>query len=94
MPCINAPNIGLASLGISLPTIAVPPIQLPGFTACCSVQLPPIPTAVLNQVIAAAISLVSGLGKILGPVLSVLNAYITLINTLLDTLTFRCPLNG
>jgi len=94
MPCINVPHIGLSDLGLALPSIALPPIQLPGISLCCTFQLPPIPTYLINAVIALAISLIPGLGKVLQPVLAILMKAIAVINAILDQITFKCPLNG
>jgi len=94
MPCINAPSVGLPSLGISLPTIALPPVQLPGLNLCCTFQLPPIPTALINQALVLVTSLLPALGKLLGPLLAGLNIAIQIINGLLDLIQFSCPLNG
>ncbi len=93
MPCISVPHVGLPDLGITLPTIALPPIPLPGITLCCSFQLPPIPTYLVNAVIALAMSLIPGLGKVLQPVLAILMKAIAVINGILDQITFSCPLN-
>lgn len=94
MPCINAPNVTLASLGLSLPTIALPPVRLPGLAVCCTFQLPPIPTYLVNQAIALVTSLIPGLGKVLQPVLAILMKAIAVMNAILDLVTFSCPLNG
>ena len=94
MTCLNAPNISLASLGLSLPTIVLPPIPLPGISLCCTFQLPPIPTYLINQAIALVTSLIPGLGKVLQPVLAILMKAIAVINSVLDLITFACPLNG
>ncbi len=93
MPCISVPNVSLPDLGISLPTIALPPIPLPGLSLCCTVQLPPIPTYLVNQIIALAISAIPGLGKVLQPVLAILMKALAIINSILDQITFSCPLN-
>ncbi len=93
MACIAAPHIGLPDLGLSLPTIALPPIPLPGISLCCTLQLPPIPTYIINAAIALIISLIPGLGKVLQPVLALLMKAIAIINGILDQLTFSCPLN-
>lgn len=93
MACIDAPHVSLADLGLSLPTITLPPVQLPGVSLCCTAQLPPIPTYLVNQVIALAMSLIPGLGKILQPVLAILMRVIAVINGILDQITFSCPLN-
>lgn len=93
MPCINAPNVSLASLGLSLPTIALPPIQI-GIGVCCTFQLPPIPTYLVNQAIAIVTSLIPALGKVLQPVLAILMKAIAVMNAILDQITMSCPLNG
>lgn len=93
MPCISVPHVGLPDLGISLPSIVLPDVPLPGITVCCTLQLPPIPMYIINAVIALAISLIPGLGKILQPVLALLMKAIAIINAVLDRITFKCPLN-
>ena len=93
MPCINAPNVSLASIGISLPTIKVPSPVI-GLTLCCTVQTPQLPTYFVNAVIALLVSLVPSLGKVLQPLLAILMKAIAIINTALDLITFSCPLNG
>ena len=94
MPCIAAPHVSLADIGLSLPSITLPTPRLPGeLSLCCTVQLPPLPTYLVNQVIALAVSLIPGLGKILQPVLAVLMKAIAVINSILDLITFKCPLN-
>ena len=94
MPCIAVPHVSLASLGLSLPTIALPPIALPGLTLCCTLQLPPIPTYLVNQVIVLVTSLIPGLGKVLGPILAILMKAIAVVNSALDLISFRCPLGA
>ena len=71
MACINAPNISLASLGLSLPVIVVPSPQL-SVTLCCTFQTPPLPTYLVNAAIALVVSLIPGLGKVLQAVLAIL----------------------
>ncbi len=93
MACLSAPHISLADLGLSLPAIALPPIPLPGVSLCCTLQLPPIPTYLINQLIALAMSLIPGLGKVLQPVLAILMQAIGIINGILDQITFSCPLD-
>lgn len=93
MPCINAPNVSLASLGLSLPTIALPPIQL-GLTVCCTFQLPPLPTYLVNQALVLVTSLLPAIGKLLQPVLAILMKAIAIMNAILDQITFSCPLNS
>lgn len=93
MSCIEVPHIGLPDLGLTLPPIALPPIVLPGFNLCCTLQLPPIPTYLINQAIAIIISLIPGLGKVLQPVLALLMKALAIINGILDQITFECPLN-
>ena len=94
MPCIAVPHVSLASLGLSLPTIALPPVPLPGLSLCCTAQLPPLPTYLVNQVVALAISLIPGLGKVLQPVLAILMKAIAAVNSTLDLISFRCPLGS
>ena len=93
MPCISVPHIGLPDIGLTLPSIALPPIPLPGISVCCTFQLPPIDMSAINTIIAAAIALLPGVGKLLGPVLSVLTKFIAIVNKLLDKIQFSCPLN-
>ncbi len=92
MACLAAPHVSFADLGLTLPTITLPSPQI-GITICCSVQLPPIPTYLVNQLIALAMSLIPGLGKVLQPVLAILMQAIGIINGILDQITFSCPLN-
>ena len=93
MPCIAAPNFGLPSLGIAFPALAVPNISLPGFTACCTFQPPPIDMWIVNQAIAAAIGLLPAVGKLLFPLLTLIQKYIYAANKIMDKLQFSCPLN-
>ncbi len=93
MACISAPHVGLPDLFITLPTIALPPIPLPGLNLCCTLQLPPIPTYLVNAIIALAMSLIPGLGKVMQPVLAALMKAIDFMNSILDQITFSCPLN-
>ncbi len=93
MSCIAVPHVGLEDIGISFPPIAVPEPPAPGLTLCCTLQLPPIPTYLINQVVALAMSLIPGLGKVLQPVLAILMQAMGIFNMILDQLTFKCPLN-
>ncbi len=95
MPCISVPHIGLGDLGISFPSIPVlPPIQLPGLSLCCTLQPPPIDMESINALVALALSLIPGLGKLVSAIMPVLMKFIAIFNKILDQLTFRCPLNG
>jgi hypothetical protein len=95
MACLSAPHVSLGDLGLDLfiPKITVPDIRLPGITLCCTLQLPPIPMYLINAAIAAIISLIPGLGKVLQPVLAILMKAIAAINAVLDLITFKCPLD-
>lgn len=92
MPCIAAPHIGLPDIGLTMPSIAIPEPSI-GIELCCKFQTPPIDMATINAIIAAAIALIPGLGKVLGPVLSVLMKFIAVVNKILDKIQFSCPLN-
>ena len=93
MACISVPHVSFDDLGITLPAIELPPLPTPGVKLCCTAQLPPIPTYLLNQAIALAMSLIPSLGKVLQPVLAILMQAIGIINGILDQITFSCPLN-
>lgn len=92
MSCLAVPHIGLGDIGISLPSITLPTLQV-GVTLCCTLQLPPINPYIVNQLIATAIALIPGLGKVLQPILALLMKAINIINIALDLITFDCPLD-